>query len=142
MKLSEDEIRKITFETIQQLGDKAKPELVKEEVRKKVEAMSGGEYIFKQGDTTSGRVILTSFGLNKPGIVAAVTRALGDSNCDIQDLSQKIMGDFFTMIMIVDISGSNKDLKEIQSEMNRVAEEIKIKIYLQHEDVFRYMHRI
>ncbi|MEW6196144.1 MAG: ACT domain-containing protein [Bacteroidota bacterium] len=142
MKLSEDEIRKITFETIQQLGDKARPELVKEEVRKKIEAMSGGEYVFKQGDASSGRVILTSFGLNKPGIVAAVTKALGDSNCDIQDLSQKIMGDFFTMIMIVDISGSNKDLKEIQSEMNKVAEEIKIKIYLQHEDVFRYMHRI
>lgn len=142
MKMSEDEIRKITFDAVQELGNRATPDAVKEAVRKKVELLSGGDYTFKQGEISSGKVILTSFGLNKPGIVAAVTKALGESNCDIQDLSQKIMGDFFTMIMIIDISTSPKDLKEIQHEMARVAEELKIKIYLQHEDVFRYMHRI
>ncbi|NMB80397.1 MAG: ACT domain-containing protein [Ignavibacteria bacterium] len=98
--------------------------------------------MFKKGDVSSGRVILTSFGLNKPGIVAGVTKALGDSNCDIQDLTQKLMGDFFTMIMVIDISSSQKDLKQIQEEMSKVADDLKIKIYLQHEDVFRYMHRI
>ncbi len=142
MKLSEDEIRKITFQVISELGDKATPENVKEAVRKKVETMSGGEYHFEKGEITSGRVILTAFGLNKPGIVAGVTKALGDSECDIQDLSQRIMGDFFTMIMIIDISASPKDLKEIQEQMSRIAEELKVKIYLQHENVFRYMHRI
>ena len=142
MKLSEDEIRKLTFQVISELGDKATPENVKETVRKKVETLSGGEYKFEKGEITSGRVILTAFGLNKPGIVAGVTKALGETDCDIQDLSQKIMGDFFTMIMIIDISGSPKDLKEIQELMNNVAQELKVKIYLQHEDVFRYMHRI
>ncbi|MBI5729585.1 MAG: ACT domain-containing protein [Ignavibacteriales bacterium] len=102
----------------------------------------GGDYKFEKGDASSGRVILTSFGLNHPGIVAGVTKALGDANCDIQDLSQKILGDFFTMIMVIDISASQKDLKEIQEEMNKIAAQLKIKIYLQHEDVFRYMHRI
>jgi ACT domain-containing protein len=52
------------------------------------------------------------------------------------------MGDFFTMIMIIDITDSNKDLKEVQDSLNIIAQELKIKIYLQHEDVFRYMHRI
>ena len=141
MKLSEDEIRKITFEAISELGDKATPEAVKELVRKRVENM-GGDYKFEKGDASSGRVILTSFGLNHPGIVAGVTKALGDANCDIQDLSQKLLGDFFTMIMVIDITSSQKDLKEIQEEMNKVAEALRIKIYLQHEDVFRYMHRI
>jgi len=141
VKLSEEEVRKITFEAISELGDKATPEAVKELVRRRVESM-GGDFKFEKGDVSSGRVILTSFGLNHPGIVAGVTKALGDANCDIQDLSQKILGDFFTMIMVVDISASQKDLKEIQDEMNKVAELLKIKIYLQHEDVFRYMHRI
>lgn len=141
MKLSEDEIRKITFEALNELGDKATPESVKELVRKRVE-MLGGEYKFEKGDPSSGRVILTSFGLNHPGIVAGVTKALGDANCDIQDLSQKLLGDFFTMIMVIDITSSQKDLKLIQEEMNKVAEALRIKIYLQHEDVFRYMHRI
>ena len=80
--------------------------------------------------------------LNHPGIVAGVTKALGESNCDIQDLTQKLIGDFFTMIMVIDITESPKDLKEIQEAMNKVAEELKIKIYLQHEDVFKFMHRI
>ncbi len=141
MKLSEEEVRKITFEAISELGDKATPEAVKELVRKRVESM-GADYKFEKNDISSGRVILTSFGLNHPVIVAGVSKALGDANCDIQDLSQKILGDFFTMIMVVDISASQKDLKEIQEEMNKIAELLKIKIYLQHEDVFRYMHRI
>lgn len=142
MKLKEEEIRKITLDAIQELGPNATPEKVKEYVKKKIEESGAGEFISNKGDVSSGRVILTSFGLNKPGIVAGVTKALGDSNCDIQDLTQKLMGDFFTMIMIIDISGSQKDLKQIQEEMSKVAEELKIKIYLQHEDVFRYMHRI
>jgi len=142
VKLKEEELRKITLDTIQELGTGATPEKVKEEVRKKIESAGGGDFIFKKGDVSSGRVILTSFGLNKPGIVGGVTKALGDSNCDIQDLTQKLMGDFFTMIMVIDISASQKDLKQIQEEMSKVADDLKIKIYLQHEDVFRYMHRI
>ena len=52
------------------------------------------------------------------------------------------MGDFYTMIIILDISNSPKDLSELQNDLNKVAEELKIKIYLQHEDLFRYMHRV
>ena len=142
MKLSEEEVRKITFEVINELGERATPEAVKELVNKKVEIIGADEITVSKEDASSGKVILTSFGLNHPGIVAGVTKALGDYNCDIQDLSQKILGDFYTMIMVIDISSSQKDLKEIQEEMNKVANDLKIKIYLQHEDVFRYMHRI
>lgn len=142
MKLSEEEIRRITFEAINELGERATPEAVKELVNKKVEMIGADEITVSKEDASSGKVILTSFGLNHPGIVAGVTKALGDYNCDIQDLSQKILGDFYTMIMVIDIGSSQKDLKEIQEEMNKVANDLKIKIYLQHEDVFRYMHRI
>ena len=142
MNLTEEEIRKITFDAISELGDKATPEKVKEFVNKRIESTEGGDIKLTLGDVSSGRVILTSFGLNHPGIVAGVTKALGDNNCDILDLSQKILGDFFTMIMVIDISSSDKDLKEIQEEMSKIALEMKIKIYLQHEDVFRFMHRI
>ena len=141
MNLTEEEIRKITFDVINELGDRATPETVKEFVNKKIES-APGDINFTRAEMSSGRVILTSFGLNHPGIVAGVTKALGDNNCDIIDLSQKLLGDFFTMIMVIDISSSQKDLKEIQEEMAKAAVEMKIKIYLQHEDVFRFMHRI
>lgn len=142
MRLTEEELRKITLSAIEELGDKATPENVKQVVSKAVEKYGTEENRTAQTTQDSGRIILTSFGMNKPGVVASITGAFSEANCDIQDISQKLMGEFFTMIMIIDITNSEKDLSGIQENMNKVAEELKIKIYLQHEDVFRNMHRI
>lgn len=141
MAFNEDEIRKITLNAIAELGDKATPDLVKEVVSK---AFSNPEKFVKTEEEkrTTGKVILTSFGMNHPGIVSGVTKTLSDADCDIEDMSQKLMGDFYTMIIVLDISNSSKDLSELQSDLNEVAEKLKIKIYLQHEDLFRYMHRV
>ena len=139
MALTEEEIRKITLQAISELGKDATPERVKQVVK---EAVSKGEIEISDDQKSMGKVILTSFGMNHPGIVAGVTSALSRANVDITDLSQKLMGDFYTMIIILDISNSSKNLSELQSELNKIAEELKIKIYLQHEDLFRYMHRV
>ncbi|MFZ1288575.1 MAG: ACT domain-containing protein [Melioribacteraceae bacterium] len=141
MPLNENDIRKLTLQIINELGTKASPDLVKQLVQKKIEE---SEFIPQtvQGDKSTGKVILTSFGMNHPGIIAAVTKVLSDANCDVSDLSQKLMSEFYTMIIILDISNSPKNLSELQMELNKVAEELKIKIYLQHEDLFRYMHRV
>lgn len=142
MKLTEDEIRKLTLEAIKELGDKATPDLVKSVVEKSIENVSFQNTNIKQPDTSSGRIILTSFGLNSSGIIARITTKLSEFQCDIRDLSQKIMDEFYTMIMVIDITNSPNDLREIQEEMKNLAAEMKVKIYIQHEDVFRYMHRI
>lgn len=142
MALNEDEIRKITLQAIQELGDKATPELVKKIVSNAIEHHSSFMEKSQKVNKDSGRVILTSFGMNYPGIVASVTQVLSNAGCDIRDLSQKLMDEFYTMIMIIDISKSTKDLNELQNELHQVAEKLKIKIYLQHEDLFRYMHRV
>lgn len=142
MKFTEEEIRKITLNAITELGESATPELVREVVGKAIEKLEDVPGTIAMQNQTGGRIILTSFGLNKPGIIAALTDALGKAECDIHDLTQKIMGEFFTTIMIVDIESSKYDLKEIQEKMNEIAENLKIKIYLQHEDLFRQMHRI
>ncbi len=139
MNLSEDQIRELAIQAVKELGDKATPESVQNYIENEL-AKSGTIQFSK--NNTSGRVILTSFGLNATGIVSSITKTLSDCNCDILDISQKIMQEFFTMIMMIDISNSEKDLKDIQEEMNRIAESLKVKIYLQHEDVFRFMHRI
>jgi len=139
--LSEEEIRKITLQAMADLGDKATPDLIKNVVSKTV---NESESIPKSNNDnkSTGKVILTSFGMNHPGIISGVTQALSEANCDIEDLSQKLMGDFYTMIIILDITASSKDLVELQNELNIVGEKLKIKIYLQHEDLFRYMHRV
>jgi ACT domain-containing protein len=91
---------------------------------------------------STGRAILTAFGYNHPGVVSEITKALSDANCDIQDISQKIIQEFFTMIMLIDVTNSRIDLRDLQDEMNKISSKLGIKIFIQHEDVFRYMHRI
>lgn len=142
MRISEDEIRKITLHAIEELGENATPDLIKQIVEKSVNEIESETGELPRSDLSTGRIILTSFGINHPGIIAGITKKLSDSQIDIKDLSQKILDKFYTMIMIIDISNSPKDLKEIQEEMAQCSEDLKVKIYLQHEDVFRYMHRI
>ena len=142
MKLTEDTLRKLTLDAIKQLGDKASSDQIKKAVEESIRQLDLVPDELKKSDTNSGRVILTSFGVNHPGIIYNITKLLSEFECDIRDLSQKILDEFYTMIMIIDISNSPKELKEIQEELNKVAANMKIKIYLQHEDLFRYMHRI
>ncbi|MBU2445022.1 MAG: ACT domain-containing protein [Bacteroidetes bacterium] len=141
MNLSEQKIREITIEVIKELGDEAPPEKIRENVYRKVETlMSNGN--FAQEPMDSGRVIITSYGINQPGVVSKISSVLAENDCDIQDITQKILQEFFTMIMIVDISSTKKTFKEISDLLSKVAEEMNIRIFIQHEDVFRYMHRL
>lgn len=142
MKFTEEDIRKITLTTVEELGENATIEKVQNVVSNVVKKLSENNFETKYSSKDSGRIILTSFGLNKTGIIAAITKKISDNKCDIIDLTQKLMDDFFTMIMIINISNSPKDYNEIVSEMNLLADELKIKIYIQHEEIFTAMHRI
>lgn len=139
MSISEEKIRDITLEAIKELGENASQQNVKEVVEQAIQSL--GDSIPTTISST-GQVILTAFGLNKPGVIAAITTALGKANCDISDLSQKLMGDFFTMILIVNTLNSNLSLSDIQTEMKTISDEMNIKIMLQHEEIFRSMHRV
>jgi len=140
VKLTEDKIRELSIQAISELGPNASPDAVKKLVEEKISASD----TFPQSEmnASSGRVILTSFGMNTTGIVSSISAALSEAQCDILDISQKIMQEFFTMIMMIDITNSPKDIKDLQEIMKSIGEKLKVKIYLQHEDVFRFMHRI
>ncbi|GAI08650.1 unnamed protein product [marine sediment metagenome] len=86
------------------------------------------------------RAVITVTGVDHPGIVAAVTTELAKLNVNIEDISQTILQDFFTMIMLVDVRGVKRS--EVQKALDRVAGKQKVKIIMQHEDLFRYMHRV
>lgn len=141
MNISEQRIREITIDILKEFGNNISPEKLREEVYKRIE-----NYIEKpsvnQNTMDSGRVIITSYGINRPGVVSKISTILAEANCDIQDITQKILQEFFTMIMIVDISNSPLSFKELHDKLAKAAEELNIKIMIQHEDVFRSMHRI
>lgn len=141
MNISEQKIRELTIEVLKEFGDNIPTDKLREEVYKRIE-----RFIEKpstsQNSMDSGRVIITSYGINKPGVVSKISTILAQNNCDIQDITQKILQEFFTMIMIVDISQSPLSFKELHDLLSNAAEEMNIKIMIQHEDVFRSMHRI
>ena len=50
-------------------------------------------------DNPKEQVVVTVLGLNKPGILAGITKAIADSNVSIEDVSQKIMQGYFALTL-------------------------------------------
>ena len=88
------------------------------------------------------KAIITVLGCDKVGIIAKITACLAENNINILDISQTIMQDIFTMIMLTDISGSQKSLTEVEEEMEALSKKIGVSISVQHADLFQSMHRI
>ena len=87
-------------------------------------------------------VVITVTGTDRVGIVAGVAKALADANANIIDISQTIMQGIFVMILMVDISQAKYDLNALEEFLAAAGTELGVKITVQHEDIFRYMHRI
>lgn len=88
------------------------------------------------------RSIITVVGVDKVGIIAGVCNLLADRNINVLDINQSILDDFFNMIMIVDIENANADFNTITNDLNTLADKLNVKIQIQHESIFRSMHRI
>lgn len=100
--------------------------------------------VLYNGGTRAGkeRVIVTVMGQDKVGIIANVAMTLASYQANILDISQTILGEFFTMIMIVDIAECTVNLQDLQMILKDKGEEIGVRINAQHEDIFKFMHRI
>lgn len=88
------------------------------------------------------KTIITVVGKDTVGIIAKVCTYLAENKVNILDISQTIVQEYFNMMMIVDMSGADKDFGSISSELENIGEEIGVHIKLQHEDIFNKMHRI
>ena len=88
------------------------------------------------------RAVVTVTGKDKKGIIAKVSGFLADKGANVEDISQTILGEYFAMIMIVDISSVNEELSALAKECAKLGEQIGMSIYLQHEDIFNAMHNV
>jgi ACT domain-containing protein len=88
------------------------------------------------------RIIITVLGHDRVGIIAMISNILADNAINILDISQTILQGFFTMVMVVDVSRSKIDVKELREILSSKGQEIGLQITVQHEDLFKYMHRI
>ncbi len=92
------------------------------------------------GEQRTERIIITVTGSDHPGIVAAVANLLAYANANIEDISQTVVAGMFTMIMIANIGSANFDA--LRQDLELIGKREGVQVIAQHEDIFRYMHRI
>ena len=88
------------------------------------------------------KTIITVLGHDCVGIIAKVCTYLADSDINILDISQTIVSGFFNMMMIVDMSATNKDFNTVADDLEKLGESIGVVIKCQKEEIFDSMHRL
>jgi ACT domain-containing protein len=88
------------------------------------------------------KTIITVLGKDTVGIIAKVCTYLAEHQMNIEDISQTIVHGYFNMMMIVDSSNSDISTGRMIEELEKIGEELGVKIRCQSEEIFTSMHRI
>ena len=87
------------------------------------------------------KAVVSVIGKDKKGIIAGVTKELFELNINVADITQTIMQEYFTMIMLVEID-ENANFNHIVNRLNLVGEGLGVTVSIQHEEIFDSMHKI
>ena len=88
------------------------------------------------------KAIVTVIGRDQVGISAAVCALLSEKNVNVLDISQTVLQDYFTMIMLVDVSQATGPFARLKEDLAAAGQERSLDIRIQREDIFNAMHRI
>ena len=88
------------------------------------------------------RAIVTVIGKDRVGIIATVCNVLSHHNVNVLDISQTILQEYFTMIMLVDTAEADLPFAELVDMLKAEGETLGVDIRAQREDIFNAMHRI
>ena len=88
------------------------------------------------------KCIITVVGKDKVGIIAKVCTYLADNGINVLDISQTIVSGYFNMMMIADMEHAAASFDAVAAGLDRIGEEIGVKIHCQREEIFTKMHRI
>jgi len=88
------------------------------------------------------KAVITVLGKDRVGIIAGIATALAENRVNILDISQTIVQDYFTMIMIVELLDDSLTIPQLAKILDEVGVQLGVQIRVQHEAVFSAMHRI
>lgn len=86
--------------------------------------------------------IVTVIGKDRVGIIADVCALLAKNQVNVLDISQTVMQEYFTMIMMVDVSRSELTFSELVKLLEEEGKGLNLSIRAMREDIFNTMHRI
>ena len=88
------------------------------------------------------KCVISVVGKDTTGIVAEVAVALRECHANIDDISQTLLGDIFSMTMIVTLRPEVADFNTVQERLLEAGERSGVQITLQREDVFQMMYKV
>ena len=86
------------------------------------------------------RVVVTAYGQDRPGVLAAITAELSASGANVLDVSQKVLQGYFTVVLVADLAAGT-DLGAVRQTLTARGEAMGARVLLQHEELFQAMHR-
>ena len=91
---------------------------------------------------SAGRLVVSVFGTDHPGIVAAVSQILAEAGCSIHDINQTVVQGKFAMVIVADMARAGRTVAELKERFRAAGERLGVRVYAQREDLFNAMHRI
>ncbi len=88
------------------------------------------------------KAIVSVIGKDKRGIIAKVSTCLYEMDINIENISQTIMQDYFTMIMAVDLAQSQLKFDAIKDKLNSLGNDMGLEIHIQLQSIFDSMHQL
>ena len=87
------------------------------------------------------RAIVTVIGKDHVGIIADVTALLAQYGVNVLDISQTVLQEYFTMIMLVDAAQCTVPFADLARTLDEAGTQRGLQIRAQREDIFNAMHR-
>ena len=88
------------------------------------------------------RAIVTVIGKDRVGIIADVTALLAQYGVNVLDISQTVLQEYFTMIMLVDAAQCTVPFADLARTLDEAGTQRDLQIRAQREDIFNAMLRI
>ena len=88
------------------------------------------------------KAVITVTAKDAKGIIAKVSAKLFEYGANVVDISQSVIGEYFAMIMLVELDNKEKKFFEMSDALKTLGEQTGLVIHAMHEDIFNSMHRI
>ncbi len=88
------------------------------------------------------KIVITVIGKDKPGIIYKISQELAKVKVNILDVSQTIMQEMFTMMMLADISHTSVEFLYLKQNLIAIGKELGVQINVQREEIFNEMAKI
>jgi ACT domain-containing protein len=88
------------------------------------------------------RAVVTTTGKNKRGIVAKIAQAIAEAGGDIVDITQTLVSDYFTMIIVVDTTALAVPLADFKARLTRAVQALGAECMVMHEEIVNALQRV